>query len=83
MVTSEFAQHVLVTLVALVAVWVVLRRVFGVFMPSAKQGPGCPSCAAGAAACAPRATAPPADALADKPVPMTLHRPHGTTAPRR
>jgi len=47
---SEFAQHVVVTLVALAAAWVVLKRVFGAFGPQQKKpGAACAACAANAA----------------------------------
>lgn len=64
-------QDVIVTLLALGAAWIVLRRVFGVFRPAAR--PQCSNCASGAAACAP---AEGAEGLEPdgKPVPMVLHR---------
>ena len=43
----ELMQHLVVTLVALSAAWVVLRRVVGTFSPVKRSGPGCPSCATG------------------------------------
>lgn len=78
---ADLLQHAVVTLVAVVAAWVVLQRVFGVFGPArAASGPGCASCASGQGSCghvaakpaAARASAPP---QADAPVPLTLHRP--------
>ena len=55
---NDVVQHVLVSAVALGALWVVLRRVFGAFerQPPASSGgiahgaPGCSHCAAGSAA---------------------------------
>ena len=46
---SMVAQDVLVSLIALVAAWIVVRPVFGTFAPespNASAAPGCPSCAA-------------------------------------
>lgn len=43
---SEITQHVIVTLVALAAAWLVLRRVLGVIGPQKKSAPGCAVCAA-------------------------------------
>ena len=65
---SLTAQDVFVTLLAIGAAWVIVRRVFGVFRPSAR--PHCSNCASGAAACARVDTEPPDD----KPVPLVLHR---------
>lgn len=45
-IMSEFAQHVVVTLVALAAALVVVRRVFGVVAPQKKPAPACAACAA-------------------------------------
>jgi hypothetical protein len=68
---SLLAQEIIVTLLALGAAVIILRRLVGAFRP-AKSGPACPNCASGAAACAKVPDAPmdrPAEA-----VPLTLHR---------
>jgi hypothetical protein len=64
-------QDVIVTLLALVAALIILRRIVGTFRPG-KSTPACDNCASGAAACAKVAAAP---AQQDnKPVPLVLHR---------
>lgn len=72
---TDLLQHGVVTAVAVLAAWVVLKRVFGVFAPASGSGPGCASCATGQAACghaaAPSQAAPVAD---NGVVPLTLHR---------
>ena len=64
---SLAVQDALVTVMALVSALIVLRRVFGVFAPSAR--PHCSNCASGAAACAR-----PADDRDAAPVQVVLHR---------
>jgi len=72
---TDLLQHGIVTVVALLAAWVLLRHVFGVFAPASRSGPGCASCAAGQAACGHAAAPSPAAPLADDGVaPLTLHR---------
>lgn len=72
---TDLLQHGIVTAVALVAAWVLLRHVFGVFVPAASSGPGCASCVAGQAACGHTAAPAPSAPVADAGVaPLTLHR---------
>lgn len=47
---SELLQHLVVGIVALLAAWVVVRRVFGVFAPAREASPGCSTCASNPAA---------------------------------
>ena len=60
----EMLQHVVVTLTAAGAVWVVVRRVFSVVKPTA--GPKCASC--------PSAQASPRQELGAEAKPLTLIR---------
>jgi len=68
----ELVQDVVVTIAALGAAWILVRRVFGVFGPARGASSGCPSCASGEGGCghtgASTTTATPAAA------PLTLHR---------
>ncbi len=45
----DIFQHAIVSLIALLAAWVVVRRVVGTFGPSSRERPACPSCASGCA----------------------------------
>ena len=62
-------QDLIVTVMALAAAAIILRRMVGAFRPG-KTNPACDSCASGAAACAKAAPEQPAD----KPIPLVLHR---------
>lgn len=45
----DILQHAIVSLVTLLAAWVVVRRIVGTFGPSNAARPGCPTCASGCA----------------------------------
>lgn len=62
-------QDLIVTVMALGAAAIILRRMVGAFRPG-KTNPACGGCASGAAACAKGAPAHPGD----KPIPLVLHR---------
>jgi hypothetical protein len=56
---TDILQHVVVTIAALGASVIVVRRVFGFFAPPRSQSTGCPSCPSATNSCAakPAATA--------------------------
>ncbi len=66
---SVALQDILVTLMALMAALIIVRRLVGTFRPG-KANPACDNCASGAAACAKAA----AEQPTDKAVPLVLHR---------
>jgi hypothetical protein len=66
---SMLMQDLIVTLLALAAALIILRRVFGVFRPVTAK-PHCSNCASGAAACAAPAVQKPENGA----VPLVLHR---------
>ena len=66
--TADFIQHAIVTLVAVGAAWVVVRRVFTTVVPPA--GGGAPKCASCPSAQAHKTAQP----LSSEPKPLTLIR---------
>jgi hypothetical protein len=66
---SVALQDILVTLMALMAALIIVRRLVGTFRPG-KANPACDNCASGSAACAKAADEQPSD----KAIPLVLHR---------
>jgi len=67
---SILLQDILVTVMALMAALIIVRRLVGTFRPG-KANPACDNCASGAAACAKAAAGEPPS---DKAIPLVLHR---------
>ncbi len=51
MITMDLVQHAIVTLVAMAAVAVLLRRLVGVARPGAGAAPACANCPSSAGSC--------------------------------
>jgi hypothetical protein len=66
---SILLQDILVTMMALMAALIIIRRLVGTFRPG-KANPACDNCASGAAACEKAA----AEQSSDKAIPLVLHR---------
>ncbi len=74
MITMELVQHVIVTLVAMAAAGLVVRRLVGVARPAPGAAPACANCPSNAGSCH---VAPPLDAATAAPTthPLVLVRP--------
>jgi hypothetical protein len=68
MITLDLVQHALVTLVAMAAAAILLRRLVGIARPAPDAAPGCANCPSGGGSCQTAPTAEPSAARAEHPL---------------